>query len=219
VLEQLRVKEYRGETSRDCSGRFEQVRRTIAPGKAGTHGLADLIVTARSTVTNNVLKGDECSDVEDAPKLTRTTLHYNGAIYLFPTEPGAANVPSTTASRFNYEACNDAYTRGDYASGDRLLRPGLAANDAWAQYLKAFNYEQGRGVKADHAQALTWHFLAAANGNWMSSYDLGTAFENGNGFKKSIPEAIKWYRMAARQGFPGTDPQTAVDRLMSSGEQ
>lgn len=219
VLDQLRVKEYRGETSRDCSGRFEQVRRTIAPGKAGPHGLADLIVTTRSTVTHNVLKGDECSDVEHAPKLSRTTLHYNGAAYVFPTVPGAANAQSTPVGGFSYEACNGAYTRGDYAGGERLLQPGLAANDAWAQYLKAFNYEQGRGVKADHAQALPWHFLAAANGNWMSSYDLATAYENGNGVKKSIPEAIKWYRTAAKQGFPGADPQTAVERLTLSGKQ
>lgn len=219
VLDQLRVKEYHGESNGNCNGRFEQVRRTIAPGKAGPHGLADLIVTARSTVTKDILKGEECSYVEGASQLMRTTFRYNGAIYLSPIEPGSGNSLSSPAAGFFYEACNDAYTRGDYATADHLLQPGLAASDNWAQYLKAFNFENGRGVKADHAQALKWHLLAAANGNWMSSYDLGVAFENGNGFKKNISEAIKWYRMATQQGFPNPDPKLAVDRLMLINEK
>lgn len=36
--------------------------------------------------TNEILKGDECSEVAGASKLARTTLHYNGDVYLLPTK-------------------------------------------------------------------------------------------------------------------------------------
>lgn len=112
-----------------------------------------------------------------------------------------------------YAEANDSYTRGDKANGDKWLLKGIKSNDAWSQYLMGFNYDNGRGVEVNHAEAIKWHRLASAQGHWQSSFDLGTAYEQGRGVEKNLSEALKLYRLAVQQGFPGPDAQESVNRL------
>ncbi len=201
ILDKVVVKQSSGDWETRCTDHYTEEYQTIAIGPSTAHGFADLVVTKRSTVIDSMAQAGDCHEEKSAPTVTRTTLHFDGDKYV--------------AEGFSYDACNAAFTRGDYATGKRLLQIGIAANDPWAQYLMAFNYDNGRGVKKNHAEALTWHLQAAGGGNWQSSYDLGAAYEEGTVVKRSVDEAVKWYRQAIQQGYPGSDPQAAVERLTS----
>jgi TPR repeat protein len=61
-------------------------------------------------------------------------------------------------------------------------------------------YTRGFGVAQDHAEALRWHQLAAAQGHgsalyWVASYHL-----EGQGVPKNKAEAIRLYRRALAAG-------------------
>jgi hypothetical protein len=214
VLERLLLAEGGGEWDGRCQGRMGELRRTVAIGQPGAHGFADLVVGTRSRTTLKQARGNACRHVQRAPQIGRVIWRYDGQQYGAARGIGiGGGVPAPAAGAFSYMAANEAFTRGDLAEGKRLLAIGIAARDAWAYYLMAFNYQNGRGMRQDRAEAMTWHRLAAARGHWQSSYDLGAAYENGEGVARSIAEARAWYRLALRQGFPGDGAQEALARL------
>jgi uncharacterized protein len=59
------------------------------------------------------------------------------------------------------EDAGAAYTKGDYATTLRLLRPLAEQGNASAQVRLGFLYHKGRGVTQDYAAAMSWYLKAA----------------------------------------------------------
>ena len=58
-----------------------------------------------------------------------------------------------------------AYSRGDYATALRELRPLAEQGDVGAQLFLATMYEDGKGVPQDYIQAYKWYALTAVRGD------------------------------------------------------
>ena len=66
-----------------------------------------------------------------------------------------------------------AYSRQEYATTVRLLKPLADQGDAVAQTLLGSMYADGQGVPKDDAQAVKWYRLAADQGYAMAQVNLG----------------------------------------------
>ncbi len=73
--------------------------------------------------------------------------------------------------------------------------------DAEAQCVLGFDYQFGRGVAQDIAEAMKWYRKAADQDYAGAQLNLGVCFFYGVGIEKDEKEAVKWYRKAANQGF------------------
>ncbi len=69
-----------------------------------------------------------------------------------------------------------------------------------ARYARAYNFENGKGVKADPAEAAYWYALAAADGNAKAFTNLGTLLVRGQGVANPDPDGAElcWWAAAAR---------------------
>eukprot|EP01033_Poteriospumella_lacustris_P003325 gene3326-2454_t len=56
------------------------------------------------------------------------------------------------------------------------------------------------GVEVDHAEALKWYRLAAAQGHASAKYNIGDSYFEGEGVEKDMAEGVKWYLSAALDG-------------------
>jgi TPR repeat protein len=61
-------------------------------------------------------------------------------------------------------------------------------------------YSSGRGVLLNHAEALKWYRLAAAQGNASAQNHLGLCYLKGLGVRQNVSEAAAWFAKAAAQG-------------------
>ena len=91
-----------------------------------------------------------------------------------------------------------ANKRGDYAAELRITRPLAAKGEAWAQSFLGASYRNGKGVSKNHAEAVKWYRLAAAQGYAEAQLSLGFMLHY---YKKDYVEGVKWYRLAAAQGL------------------
>jgi TPR repeat protein len=98
------------------------------------------------------------------------------------------------------EDATAAYTRRDFATALRLLRPLADQGDAFAQSLLGFMYANGRGAPQDYAEAVTWYRKAADQGRADAQFNLALMYANGQGVPQDHAEAMTWYRKAAEQG-------------------
>ncbi len=62
-------------------------------------------------------------------------------------------------------------------------------------------YDNGKGVKTDHAEALKWFRKGAALGDAEAATNTGEMNELGKGTAKDPKEAAKWYLRGAQGGF------------------
>ena len=68
----------------------------------------------------------------------------------------------------------------------------------WLGYMYCETYIcDGRIVAQDHAEALQWYKLAAAQGLKMGLRNVGMHYEEGRGVAADRAEAIRWYKRAA----------------------
>jgi len=80
-----------------------------------------------------------------------------------------------------------------------------------------WNYELGRGVKADEQEALRWYQRGAKAGDSRAQYRLGRYAQNGgNSFPRDLKQAYDWYLRAAGQGHPGA--QHALSLMLAGGQ-
>jgi uncharacterized protein len=93
-----------------------------------------------------------------------------------------------------------AYTRGDYATALRLLRPLVDQDNADAQDALAVMYFVGQGVPQNRAEAVRLYRLAAEQGNAHAQDTLGFAYLDGVEVQQNYAEAVKWFSRAADQG-------------------
>jgi class 3 adenylate cyclase len=68
------------------------------------------------------------------------------------------------------------------------------------RYARAYNFENGKGVKTDPAEAAYWYALAAADGDSKASINLGRLLVRGWGTTQPNPggAALLWWVAAAR---------------------
>ena len=88
--------------------------------------------------------------------------------------------------------------------------------DRDAQVTLANRYLQGRGVQANHAEALKWYHRAAEQGDVTSQALLGSVYRYGDGVKKNYAEALRWLRKAAEQGDAGA--QSNLGQMYKKGQ-
>jgi TPR repeat protein len=69
-----------------------------------------------------------------------------------------------------HEDAYAAYTKGDYATALRLLRPLADQGDAGAQNGLGNMYTNGQGVPQDYAQAAFWYRKAARQSYAVAQY-------------------------------------------------
>jgi localization factor PodJL len=86
------------------------------------------------------------------------------------------------------------------ALGPAALRTAAIAGDPAATYEIGARYLDGRGVRADAAEARIWFTRAADKGSAPAAYRLGSLHEKGQGGEKSAVEALRLYSLAAKAG-------------------
>jgi TPR repeat protein len=104
---------------------------------------------------------------------------------------------ASTAIADEFSDASRAYTKPDYATALRLIRPLADQGDTRAQILLGNMYRDGKGVQQSDVEAFKW-YLKAANEN-----DPNAQYLAGNGFfqKGNNAEALKWYWKSAEQGY------------------
>lgn len=95
------------------------------------------------------------------------------------------------------------------------LATAAGRGDALALFEIGSRYTEGRGVKADLAQAARWYQLAADRGFAPALYRLANLYEKGSGVERNIETAKKNYEMAAALGNASAMHNLAV--LYASG--
>jgi len=101
----------------------------------------------------------------------------------------------------DYQAGEDAYFRGDYATAFKEWRPLAEAGNGEAQSFLGEMYRKGEGVTQDYQKAANWYRRAADQGIVDSQYNVGVMYERGEGVVQDYREGARWFRKAAEQGF------------------
>jgi TPR repeat protein len=97
----------------------------------------------------------------------------------------------------NYERCVEAYLDKDFTNAYHFCKEEKDPN---AQYIIGEMYDNGFGVKEDHAEAAIWFRKAAEQGHSEAQFVIGRMYYYGWGVKKDHAEAIIWFRKAAEKG-------------------
>ena len=100
----------------------------------------------------------------------------------------------------DFNAGEEAYHRGDYATALREWRPLAEQGHAAAQYNLGLLYANGQGVPKDDVQARQWYEKAAAQGRADAQVNLGILYDYGRGVPQDFKKAVYWYRLSANQG-------------------
>ncbi len=100
----------------------------------------------------------------------------------------------------DFEAGEEAYDRGDYATALKEFRPLAERGDARAQFRLGVMYTMGQGVPQDDKEAARWYRLAATQGYAAAQYNLGVMYFMGIGVPRDYAQAHLWANLAAAQG-------------------
>jgi len=103
------------------------------------------------------------------------------------------------ASAGPYEDGLVAYSRKDFATAVRLIRPLAEQGDADAQTSLGIVYNNGQGLHHDYAEAVKWFRKAAEQGHVGAQVNLSFMYEKGNGVPQDDAEAAKWRDLANAQ--------------------
>ncbi len=96
----------------------------------------------------------------------------------------------------DYQAGEEAYDRGDYATALKEWRPLAKQGDADGQYGLGILYRYGNGVPRNRAEGARWLRLAAEQGNSAAQRTLGDLYYIGRGVPKDYVLAHMWYNLA-----------------------
>ena len=100
----------------------------------------------------------------------------------------------------DYQAGEEAYHRGDFATSLREWRPLAEQGNADAQFNLGLLYANGQGVPQDYVQARQWYEKAAIQGDASAQLNLGVIYGNGKGVPEDYQLALYWFRLSANQG-------------------
>ena len=84
-------------------------------------------------------------------------------------------------------------------AGPLPLREAASAGDAKALFEVATRYAEGRGLKADMAEAAKWYEKSAELGFAPAQYRIGNMYEKGIGVTRDIAKSRGWYEKAAEK--------------------
>jgi TPR repeat protein len=99
---------------------------------------------------------------------------------------------------------------GDHGAAYLLLQRAACMGLAAAQYQLGLCLRDGRGVRADCAQALAWLLSAGAQGHGRALSRAGTMLERGQGTEADARAAAECYRRAAAQGVAAAEYRLGV---------
>ena len=102
----------------------------------------------------------------------------------------------------DYQAGNDAYMKGDYATALKEYRAAAEQGDARGQNGLGYMYYGGRGVTQDFKEALKWYQLAFEQGSVAAGHQVGVMYYKGQGVNQDIVIAYMWWYLAAENGNP-----------------
>lgn len=102
-------------------------------------------------------------------------------------------------------------------AGEVIGRVRELAEDGVAEavFLMGTAYDEGLGVDADAATAVSWYHRAADLDNVLAQHNLGNVYSEGRGVPRSDSHALYWWRRAADQG--DAIPQWQVGRVYEQG--
>lgn len=92
------------------------------------------------------------------------------------------------------------YRAKDFAGAAKLFRKLADQGHPRGQYLIAYQYERGEGVRQSNDEAIRWYRKSAEQGYAEAQNYLGQVYENGIGVKEDWAEAVRWIRKSAEQG-------------------
>src|SRR5437870_1310055 len=95
-----------------------------------------------------------------------------------------------------------AYTKGDFDTAVRLLRPLAEQGNPQAEQKLGRLYQRGKGVPKNFERAVEWYRKAAEQGDAAAQGRLGFLYRIGAGVPRDLKLAQKWYHLAADQGNP-----------------
>ena len=91
----------------------------------------------------------------------------------------------------------------DYERSLELANKSSGSSSKYGQLmLGLLHYKGGGGLAQDHAKAVAFYRLAAAQGLDGAQSRLGSMYGSGYGVAKDYAEALRWYQLAATQGHP-----------------
>ena len=95
---------------------------------------------------------------------------------------------------------------GDFNRAVQYLRESAEIGSAYAQFVLALCYADGKGVERNYAEAFKWMKRAAESGNADASWNadaqffLAGCYADGKGVERNYAEAFKWFKRAAESG-------------------
>jgi uncharacterized protein len=104
---------------------------------------------------------------------------------------------------------NAAYNRGDYATALRLYRALADQGDSSGQNSLGFMYAMGNGVPQNHAEALKWYRLSAAQGNYFAQYNPAVFYQNGTACRRTTPRQCSCFASPQPRAVPMRSPGSA----------
>ena len=99
----------------------------------------------------------------------------------------------------------------DYKKAYDCLIEAAKQNNADAQSLLGYMFENGNGVTKDYGKAMEWYRKAAVQNQSGAQYNLGRMYANGDGVERDKDQAIIWFRRAQSNG--SNDAANALIKL------
>ncbi len=99
----------------------------------------------------------------------------------------------------DFQAGQEAYERGDYATVLEEWRPLAEQGDAEAQFELGQLYQFAQGVPLDYVEAVKWFGRAAEQGHAAAQLSLALMYRRGTGVPDDA-QAVRWFLLAAEQG-------------------
>ena len=109
---------------------------------------------------------------------------------------------------------------GDVATEIREWRARAEQGHAEAQYVLAFIFAKGRGVKQNYGESARWLKKAADQGHAAAQHFLGLMYVTGKGVPKDRVRAYMWLKLASIRLPSGTEQRAAMavrDALAKEG--
>jgi hypothetical protein len=95
-----------------------------------------------------------------------------------------------------FDDATKAYSRGDYETAYRLIKPLAEQGLPEAQFNLGLMYDKGQGVPQDYAEAVKWYRKAAEQGFAEAQTNLGIMYFTGQGVPKDYVLAHMWFDLA-----------------------
>lgn len=92
------------------------------------------------------------------------------------------------------------YKAKDFTGAAKVFQKLAEQGHPRGQYLIAYQYERGEGVRQSREEAVRWYRKSAEQGHAEAQNYLGMMYENGILVKEDWAEAVRWIRKSAEQG-------------------